>query len=262
MNWDLKGKVAIVTGGYKGLGEAISLELASQGAKVAIVARSLQECQKLTKQITDQGGQAMAVAVDVSDEKSVVQMVEQVTDKWSEIDFLINNAAYPGLTEWIVNFPLDEWEKVMAVNLRGPFLCCKAVLPDMIEKGRGKIVNVASGVNEERVDFGVSAYYAAKAGLINFTRQLAAETKRHGVFVNAIDPGGMITKTWVKKVTTDEDTSDDFAFCQTNRDQSKRWRRPEQIVPMVMFLLSEQSDMMTGRFLQASSQDDVQYLQL
>lgn len=258
---DLRDKIAVVTGGYRGLGQALSVALANAGAKVVIAARSLDKCSSLAQQIGEAGGQAVAVRLDVTDPASVEAMVNQVTSRWGPVDLLVNNAGIQGKFDWVVDYDPDEWDRILAVNLKGPFLCCQAVLPAMIARRRGKIVNVAAGVMDERVDYGVAAYYASKAGLINFTRQLAAEVKRYGVFVNAIDPAGMDTA-MSDEVIAVEKASDEFAGTQTNRHPSKRLRPPEAIVPMVLFLLSEASDMMTGRLLQASSPDDVQYLQL
>lgn len=258
---DLTDKVAIVTGGYKGLGRAVSLALAKAGAKVVIAARSRQGCTALANEIQAAGYDAMPMGLDVTDPASVSEMVKQVRSCWGPVDLLVNNSGIQGKIDWIVNYDPAEWDRIMAVLLKGPFLCCQAVLPEMIERRRGKIVNVAAGVMEERVDYGVAAYYAAKAGLINFTRQCAAETKRYGVFVNAIDPAGMDTS-MSDEIIAVEQTTNEFSGTQTNAARAPRLRKPEAIVPVVLFLLSQVSDMMTGRLLQASSPDDVQYLQL
>lgn len=256
-----ENSTAIVTGASKGLGQAIALELGKRGVNVACVARGQPGLERVATLITDAGGHACAIPCDVSRAESVDRMVEQVRDQFGRVDMLINNAGIQGPIAWIVDYDTAEWDRIMAVNLRGPFLCCRKVLPEMIARRSGKIVNIAAGVAEERVDYGVAAYYASKAGLINFTRQLAAEVKRYHVFVNAIDPGGMTTS-MSDEIMSSEQASDEFDGTQTNRDPSIRLRTPEEIVPMVMFLLSEDSNMMTGRLLQASSRDDVQYLQL
>jgi NAD(P)-dependent dehydrogenase (short-subunit alcohol dehydrogenase family) len=257
---DLKDQVVIVTGGYRGLGRALSLSLAEMGARVAVAARSLEKCAQLVEQITAAGGTAMAIRLDVSDPVSVKQLVKRTLETWGTVDLLVNNAGIQGKIDWVVNYDPVEWDRIMSVLLKGPFLCAQAVLPEMIRKRRGKIVNVAAGVGEERVDYGVAAYYAAKAGLINFTRQCAAEVKQYGVFVNAIDPGGMDTAMSDEGIAVERASAEFVA--QTNAGRGPRLRAPEAIVPMVLFLLSKASDMMTGRLLQASSPDDVQYLQL
>lgn len=258
---NFQNQVAIVTGGNRGLGRALCLALAEKGARVVVAARSEEHNSETVEAITAVGGKAISSPVDVSDVSSVDNMVRHVLSEVGPIDILVNNAGIQGKIDWVVNFEPAEWDRIIAINLRGPFLCCRAVLPGMIERQRGKILNVAAGVMDERVDFGCAAYYASKAGLINLTRQLAAEVKRYRVFVNAIDPGGMDTS-MSDEIKEVERVSAEFAATQTNRNPSLRLRKPEAIVPMALYLLSAESDMMTGRLLQASSQDDVQYLQL
>ena len=254
-------RVAVVTGGNRGLGRAICLALAREGARVVVAARGLDRSREVAEAIGREGGQALALPLDVADPQSVQAMVAQVEARWGQVDVLVNNAGIQGKVDWVVNFEPEEWDRIMAINLRGPFLCCRVVLPGMIARRSGKILNVAAGVQDERVDYGVAAYYASKAGLINFTRQLAAEVRRYGVFVNAMDPGGLDTA-MSDEIIKVEEASDEFGGTQTNRNPALRLRQPEEIVPMALFLLSKDSDMMTGRLLQASSRDDVQYLQL
>ena len=203
----------------------------------------------------------MGVCCDVSQVDEVQAMIDQVLDKFDQVDMLVNNAGIQGKMDWIRNYAPAEWDKVFAVNLRGAFLCCRAVLPGMVGRGAGKIVNVDSGVMDERVRYCVAAYSASKAGLINFTRQLAAETKRHGLHVNAIDPAGLQTE-MSDQVMAVGKAGPAFAEMQTNLNHGPRLRPPEAIVPLVVFLLSQSSNMMTGRLLQASAPDDVLYLQL
>lgn len=256
----LKDRVAIVTGGNKGLGRALCLAMAEEGARVAVTGRATSRNQEVAEEVSSRGGEAMAVTLDVTELSSIEQMVDKVVSRWGQIDILVNNAAVTSPMQWIVDFDPDEWDRVIAVNLRGPFLCSRAVLPHMIERRSGKIVNVAAGVMEERVELGIAAYCASKAGLVNFTRQLAGEVKRHGIFVNAIDPGGLDTgMTDEIKVNQKSATKWDQA---QQVEEELRLRPPEAIAPMVMFLVSEDSDMMTGRFLQASSRGNPLYLQL
>ena len=256
----LKDQVAIVTGGNRGLGRAICLAMAQEGARVAVTGRSNSLNHKVADEISSRGGQALAITLDVTAQTSVEQMVGEVLSRWGRIDILVNNAAIFGQIKWVVDYDPDEWDRIMAVNLRGPFLCCRAVLPHMIERRTGKIVNVAAGVLDERVDPGVAPYYASKAGLINFTRQLAAEVKRYGIFVNAIDPGGLDTAMTDQIKEVERDSTEWVAAQQVEEDL--RLRQPEEITPMVLFLASSESNMMTGRFLQASSRGNPLYLQL
>jgi 3-oxoacyl-[acyl-carrier protein] reductase len=158
--------------------------------------------------------------------------------------------------------PVAEWDRVFSVNLRGTFLCCRAVLPAMIAQRSGKIINLGAGVLEERAQPGIVPYCATKAAVINFTRHLAAEVRRHGINVNVVDPGavrtGMAdgfeasaeTKQWLRLQQTVDET------------HGARFRRPEEVAPLVTFLASEESRMLNGRFLQVSSQANPYYLQL
>ncbi len=256
----LENRVAVVTGGNKGLGRALSLALAEEGARVAVAGRSASRNAEVAEELSSLGAEALAVTLDVTDVASVEQMVDRVLSRWGQIDILINNAATTSQMQWIVDYDPDEWERIMAVNLRGPFLCSRAVLPNMIERGTGKIVNVAAGVMEERVELGVAAYCASKAGLVNFTRQLAGEVKPHGIFVNAIDPGGLDTA-MTDGIKVSQRSAPEWAKAQ-QVEEDLRLRTPEAIAPLVMFLVSDDSNMMTGRFLQASSRGNPLYLQL
>jgi len=258
---DFAGRTAIVTGASRGLGKAVALELGRLGCHTVCVARGRAGVDQVVDQITSDGGRALGISCDVSQVDPVDAMVGQVLHTFEGVDMLVNNAGIQGQIAWIKDYDPAEWDRVMAVNLRSAFLCCRAVLPGMIERRAGKIVNVAAGVMDERVDYGVAAYYAAKAGLVNFTRQLAAETKRYGLHVNAIDPAGLQTEL-SEQVMAMEEADPAFAETQTNLNHGPRLRPPEAIVPLVVFLLSNSSNMMTGRLLQASAPDDVQYLQL
>jgi 3-oxoacyl-[acyl-carrier protein] reductase len=255
------GKTVIITGASRGLGRAIAIGLGKLGANVVCTARGKADLDQVVAEIIGVGGCALGITCDVTLEDQVNAMVDAAREQFGQIDMLVNNAGGPGQYEWVVNYTLQEWNRVFALNLNSAFLCCKAVLPGMIARKKGKIVNIASGVREERVGFGVSAYHAAKAALINFTRQLAAEMKRHTVWVNALDPGGLLTE-FSDGVLLTEKKKDILQGMQTNKNPEIRLRPPEDVVPTVVFLLSAASDIMTGRLLQASSRDDVQYLQL
>lgn len=256
-----QGKTAVVTGASKGLGRAIALELARRGAHVVCIARNPERLSALADEIKASGGSASARVCDVTDDKQLASVAASVMGEYGSVDLLINNAGIQGKIEWAWKLEPDEWDRIVDTNLKSAYLVCRAFVPGMIERKAGKIVNVASGVMEERVDLGCACYYAAKAGLVIFTRNLAAELKRHNVYVNAVDPAGMDTA-MSDEIIDAEQTTDEFAGTQTNAGRGPRLRPPEAIVPLVMFLLSEQSNMMTGRLLQASAPDDVQYLQL
>lgn len=184
----LKDKVAIITGGNRGIGKAISIAFAREGAKIAIVGRNLERAEEAAAQIQSTGGQAIGLHADVSIETNVTHMVEQVLTKFGRIDILVNNAAVNLPYRRLTDLTIDEWNHVIAVNLTGPFLCSRAVLPTMIHQHYGKIINLAS-IGGRKGAAGRIPYRPTKAALINFTECLAAEVKEHNIDVNAICPG-------------------------------------------------------------------------
>lgn len=254
----LEGLVAIVTGASRGLGKAFALALATNGADVVVVARTPPH--EVAAEIVSNGRQAVALSADVSSEESVLEMVEQTSKRFERIDILVNNAGIVTPFREVVDFPTEEWDQTFNINLRGAFVCSKAVLPSMIARRYGKIINVAAGVLEERVQVGLSAYCASKAGVVNFTRQLAAEVRKYGINVNAIDPGAVRTS-MAEQFEISEETKEWLAKQQTV-DEGLRFRPPQEIVPLLIFLASDDSRAMTGRLLQVSSRDSPMYLQL
>lgn len=255
----LKNKVAIVTGSSKVLGKAFAIALAEEGASVVITSRSLGEAERVASEI---GPKALPLALDVSDEASVQAMVRATVARFGSIDILINNAGIVMPFREVVDMPVEEWDRTFSVNLRGTFLCCRAVLPAMIAKCYGKIINLGAGVLEERAQPGVVPYCASKAAIINFTRHLAAEVRRHKINVNAIDPGAVRTG-MAEGFEVSEETKRWLRLQQTvDETHGPRFRSPDEIAPLVVFLASDESKMLNGRFLQVSSQANPSYLQL
>jgi NAD(P)-dependent dehydrogenase (short-subunit alcohol dehydrogenase family) len=254
----LEGRVAIVTGASRGLGKAFALALASEGADVVVGART--PPQDVAGEIAASGRRSLAVHADVTSEDSVVEMAAAARKCFGRIDILVNNAGIVTPFRELVDLPTEEWDRTLNVNLRGTYLCCKAVLPAMIERRYGKIVNVAAGVMEERVHVGLSPYCASKAGVANLTRQLAAEVRRHGINVNAIDPGAVRTG-MAEQFEVSTETRQWLARQQTV-DEALRFRPPEDITPILVFLASDESRAMTGRLFQVASRDSPMYLQL
>ncbi len=255
----LSNKVAIVTGSNRGLGQALARGLAKEGASVVVTSRSLAEAERSAMEI---GPQAFPLALDVSDEKSVAAMVAATLARFGTIDILVNNAGIVLPFHEIVDMPTEEWDRTFAVNLRGTFFCCRAVLPTMIAQKSGKIINLGAGVLEERAQVGITPYCVSKAGIINFTRHLAAEVKRHKINVNVIDPGATRTD-MAKGLEVSAETKRWLAAQQTvDETHGARFRTPDEITPLVVFLASEDSRMLNGRFLQVSSQANPYYLQL
>jgi NAD(P)-dependent dehydrogenase (short-subunit alcohol dehydrogenase family) len=189
--FDLTGKVAVVTGGSKGLGRTFAGALARAGASVAITSRTQTDLDQVAEELREHGRHVLSVRSDVTDEQSIRALVEQVMERFGQIDILVNNAGVEG-TGAVTEMTAEYWDHVLHVNLRGPMLCCKHVGAHMIRRRRGKVINVAS-VLASRVARYVSAYAASKAGLVQLTRTLALEWIRHNVQVNALCPGYFLT---------------------------------------------------------------------
>jgi NAD(P)-dependent dehydrogenase (short-subunit alcohol dehydrogenase family) len=189
--FDLTAKVAVVTGGGKGLGRAIAGALARAGADVAITSRTQADLDEAAAELRQHGRQVLSVCGDVTDEDSIRAMVQQVIDRFGQIDILVNNAGVEG-SGAVTEMNAEYWDHVLQVNLRGPMLCCKHVGPHMIRRRCGKVINVAS-VLASRVSRYTGAYGASKAGLVQLTRTLALEWIRHNVQVNALCPGYFLT---------------------------------------------------------------------
>ena len=237
----LTDRVAIVTGAAQGIGAAYARGLAEEGAAVAVV--DIIDPTGVAKEIVDRDGKALPLVVDVSDEGQTRAMVKKVADTFGRIDILVNNAAVYGM---IVRKPfeeisVEEWDKVMAVNVRGIFLCVKAVAPYMRTQRRGKIINVTSSTffkgNAQFLH-----YVSSKGAVVAMTRSLARELGNYDINVNAIAPGQTMSEANLKR---GEQT--DARSIQTRL--LKRRLIPEDLVGTVIYLSSSDSDMMTGQVL-------------
>ncbi|MFI5396376.1 MAG: SDR family NAD(P)-dependent oxidoreductase [Candidatus Binatia bacterium] len=189
--FDLSGKVAVITGGSKGLGRAIAAAMGRAGADVVITSRTPADLEAVAAELREHGHQVLSVRSDMTDEASIRAMVRQVVDHFGHIDILVNNAGIEGVGA-IVEMDTEYWDHVLDVNLRGPMLCCKYVGPHMISRQRGKVINVAS-VLASRVARYMGAYAASKAAVVQLTRTLALEWIRHNIQVNALCPGYFLT---------------------------------------------------------------------
>ncbi len=187
----IDGKVTVITGAGRGLGEAIAQELSNAGAVVALLDIRGDLVEKVAQEIRDCGHEAMAVTVDLTDEKAVWAALDQVTERFGTIDFLINNAG-TDKTESIEEVSIEDWDRVLKVNLRAPFLTSKYALPVMKKNGGGHIVNVASTA-AKRAWANASAYHASKWGLLGFSHALHVEGRPDGIKVTALIAGGMKT---------------------------------------------------------------------
>jgi NAD(P)-dependent dehydrogenase (short-subunit alcohol dehydrogenase family) len=236
---ELTGRVAIVTGAGAGIGAGIAAMLAEAGAAVTVADIDGESATSTAKGIENRGGRAITVTADVSDARDIDAMVRQTVTDLGGVDILVNNAGI-ATTELVEDLDEETWRGVLDVNLTGPFLCCKAVLPHMRRKRWGRIVNVAS-VAAKRISFtGAASYTASKAGLLGFTRHLAYEVAPYGINVNAICPGPTMTPMYERNA--DE---------QTRRERiamvpKGRWLTPEDHGRVTVFLCSEAADALCG----------------
>lgn len=232
-----EGKVAIVTGGGSGLGEAMALRLAKEGAAVAIPDVNLDAAQGTQKEIAAFGGKALAMKTDVSQVEDVKAMVKQVIEEVGKIDILVNNAGVVARAP-LLEIPEEEWDRELAVDLRGVYLCIKYVAPVMIKAGKGKIVNIASIAGLQ--GFVAPAYTAAKGGVIALTRIMGGELAPHKININSVCPGFCATpiNEHVRKSEVGEMIRSKIPW--------GRWGTPEDIAATVLFLASEEADYITG----------------
>ena len=249
----LKGQVAIVTGGGRGIGRAIAQKFAAEGAALVVAARSKKEVEQVAAEIQLAGGKSLAVAADVAREKDCEKIVNAARKAFGAIHILVNNAGILGPIRTVEKVTIDEWDEVMAVNLRGPFLLSQLVLPEMYKRGSGSILNITSVAAKAAFQFN-SPYAASKAGLMGLTRVVAAEAARKGVRVNALSPGP------VPETKMSQEIQAELGKCY-RVDKDKLFRqslegvlqgRPqtvEEIASAALFLVSDQSSAITGQTL-------------
>lgn len=240
--------VAIVTGAGRGIGQAIAERLAEAGAHVVVADIDSDSAQETSDRINERHQISMAVEVDVTKTSSVNSLLAKTLETYGKVDVLVNNAGIMYRTR-ILDLALEEWEQTIKVNLTGPFLCIKAVLPVMKGRGFGRIVNVSSSAGRSVSTLGGAHYTASKAGLLGLTRAVAREMAPFGITVNAICPG-LIDTDMVRKTTTPkklQDFLDSFP--------ARRIGTPEEIGDLVVFLCSERASYITGASLDINGGD-------
>ncbi|HEY3066674.1 MAG TPA: 3-oxoacyl-ACP reductase family protein [Methylomirabilota bacterium] len=238
----LRGKVAVVTGASRGLGRAIALAYAAEGADVVVAARSRPDLEETARQAATRGVRTLVVPTDVRRYDEVDALMQEAVARLGRLDVVVNNSGVATVTPFAETTP-EEWQSILDVNLTGVFHGCRAAASHLIAQRSGKIVNIASVMGVVGLP-GYALYAASKGGVIALTRTLGVEWARHGVQVNAIAPGWFAT----------DMTHDAFANPRINerltRDiPTRRIGRPEEIGPLAVYLASAASDFMTGQTL-------------
>jgi 3-oxoacyl-[acyl-carrier protein] reductase len=240
--FDFSGRSVLITGGGKGIGKVYVEEFAKAGARVTAADIDVEAAKGVAASLGKAGHEAIAIGVDIADEGSTKAMAAAVLDRFGAIDVLINNASLMSALPrrfWL-EIPVEEWDRVMAVNLRGMFLTCRAAFPAMKAQGRGKIVNISSSRVWEGTPNRLH-YTTSKAGVIGFTRALAREVGEFGITVNALTPGMTQSETQVAT------SSGNYLASRIAGRAIERVQVPADLVGAVMFLSSPASDFMTGQ---------------
>ncbi|HVA90189.1 MAG TPA: SDR family NAD(P)-dependent oxidoreductase [Chloroflexota bacterium] len=244
MERNLEGRIALVTGGGEGIGLAIARRLALAGARVAIADLNPTALEQATGTLTDEGLTVAGFTANVSQPQSVHTLAAAVERHWGAVEILVNNAGITGGSTEVRDFDPAVWDEVFAVNARGVFLCCQAVLPGMLAAKRGRIVNVASIAGKEG-NPRLSAYSASKAAVIGFTKSLAKEVAREGILVNAISPAVIQTRILdqVSQATRDY---------MIGRIPMGRVGQPEEVAALVHWLSGDDCSFTTGQCVDIS----------
>lgn len=235
----MENRVAIVTGAARGIGASISRRLAQEGLSVVLADRDETRLQETKERISKETKtHVLAFAADVSSFPSTSQLAHKVVEALGRIDVLVNNAGIGGKAAPVVDYPVGEWENVLKVNLDGVFFCCKAVLPQMLSQGSGRIINVSSVAGKEG-NPNMAAYSASKAGVIGFTKSLAKEVATKGIYVNCITPA--VIETEILSQLTDETVN-----YMVSKIPMGRVGQPEEVAALVAWLASDQCTFSTG----------------
>jgi NAD(P)-dependent dehydrogenase (short-subunit alcohol dehydrogenase family) len=253
---ELQDKIAVITGGGRGIGRVIALAYAREGANLVLASRSKESLEETRAMVEDLGRKALVVPTDIRQEESVQNLAEQTLSHYCRIDILVNNSGITGPTTPLWNITLAEWEETFAVNVTGAYLCCRAFLPGMIEQRSGSIIMISS-MTGKRPLYGRTPYAGTKLALVGIARTLAWEVGPYGIRVNVISPGaveGERIKRVVRDMAAAQGISEDEALRQfTNSSPLGRLVPPVDIAAAAVFLSSDRSASITGEDLNVSA---------
>jgi len=242
----LLDKVAIVTGAGQGIGRGIALKLAQEGAKVVVTDMNIETAKEVVNEIQKNGQTAMALKVDITLPKDVNEMVQKALDEFKVIDILVNNAGWDK-AEFFIDSTEETWDKLIAINLKGPIRCIKAILPHMISRQYGKILSISSDAGRAGSS-GEAVYSACKGGIISFSKTLAREVARYKINVNCIAPGATDTPLLSEAFKGQEKILEGMKKAIPFR----RLGTPRDIANAVAFFVSDEAEFVTGQTLSVS----------
>jgi NAD(P)-dependent dehydrogenase (short-subunit alcohol dehydrogenase family) len=245
----LQDKVTVVTGGGRGIGRAIALAFAEEGAKVVIAARTKGEIDAVAEDIRSLGRQGVGIAVDLSQREAIQPFIDRVFSQFPTVDILVNNAGVGSSQnpKSVINFDDEFWDLSLFVNLTIPYLLMKAFLPKMIAQGWGRIINISSSGGKKGFEY-ASAYCASKHGIIGLTRSAALELAKMGVTVNAICPGPIRTAMLLKRLQFEaKEKGISLEEAEKSRNPMQRLIEPEEVAALAVYLASEEAKGMTGQ---------------
>ena len=250
----LDGQIAVITGSGRGIGRAIALAYAREGAKLALAARSETELQETVSAVSELGAEAIAVRTDVTSQEDTERLAHRVVERFGRIDVLVNNAGNSGPVGPLHVNDIADWVNTINVNLTGTFLVCRAVIPLMLERSGGKIINL-SGAGATNAWSNMSAYCSSKAAVVRLTEVLAQELDGKGITVNALGPGSVHTSMWDRMTEEAAQAGADFIHQLGLRVTSGGGASIDECAELAVWLASSESGVLTGRLISATTDD-------